>query len=323
MLAATMLLAACGDDDGDGGGGSGEAPKLALLYTIYSDFQTAQEEGISEVIDPLGGSYERFNANFNPQMQIAQCKDAVNSGRFNAIVLQVLDPPTGVPCAQAANEAGIPVIANDTPIGTDANDTEPQVDGVVGGVYITPEDNASSVVEMTKLACEGLNPCNIIAEKASPTDPLTNDPIDAVKEEVPNAEIVGEMVTGYDPGAAAQQMPDLLAANPDANVYLSISDGTALASVPAIDDAGLLGKIRIIGAGGSRQGAKAIADGTLFVTNGNWPKQEGEFMANMAVQAINGDDIDPVFLLQNDVDEPAIITKDNVNEFTPEWGAGG
>jgi ribose transport system substrate-binding protein len=330
------LVAGCGDDDdssdsGDGAASSGtqtekkaaKAPKIAVIYTVSSsDYQGAQEEGITKVVEREGGSFETFNANFDPQKLISDCQDAVSSGRFNAILLQTLAPPLGVPCVTAAKAANIPVVALNGAIGKDANSTEPQVDGVVGGVYSTPDDTAASAVELATEACKDLDPCNIIAEVASPNDPLTNESVAAVAKEVPNAKIVAKFASGFDPGQVAQKMPDLLSAHKDANVFLSIADSSALAAIPALKQAGMLGKVKLLGDGGSREGVKAVADGTMFGSSGNWPRQEGEITAEMAVKAINGEPIDPVGMLQSDIDDPDTLTKDTVGDFKPEWGSG-
>jgi ribose transport system substrate-binding protein len=263
-----------------------------------------------------------FNANFDPQKMAQQCQDAVNSGRYNAILLAAVTPPTGVPCAAAAKAADVPVVTIESQTGKSTEDINPQVPGVVGVVTIPVSANAKAVVQITDAACKGLDPCKIIAEVATPNDPLTNTAVNAVKKETPNAEVVQTISGQYDPSVIAKAFPDALSAHADAQVFLSAADSQALAVVPVLKQAGKLGKIKLIGNGGSRLGAKAIADGTLFGTVGNWPEQQGQIAGKMLTQAVNGQTVDPKGVNGLTIDAPLIVTKDNVGQFKAEWGAG-
>ncbi len=336
VLGVALTAAGCGSGDDDGSTSAGTATgsgtaasttsagkpvDVAYLTYALTDYVQAEEKGLKSVVEPAGGSVTVFNANFDPQKLTQQCQDAVSSGRYNAILLAAVTPPTGVPCATAANAAGIPVATIEGQTGKSNDDINPQVDGVVGVVTIPVSANADAVVEITKDACEGLDPCKIIAEVATPNDPLTNTALNAVKAQLPNADVVQTISGQYDPSVIAKAFPDALSAHPDAQVFLSTADSQALAVVPALKQAGKLGKIKLIGNGGSRLGAKAVADGTLFGTIGNWPQQGGEIAGKMLTQAVNGEAVEPKGVDGLTIDEPLIITKQNVGQFTPEWGA--
>ena len=256
-----------------------------------------------------------------PKKQVQQCQDAIQSGRYNAIVLAPVAPATGIPCVAAAKAASIPVVNLEGVVGQDPNDLEPQVDGVVGSVLLAPIPNAEALTEITRRACEGLDPCRVIVEVATPSDYFTNQVPKMVKEKLPNVEIVQKLAGMYDPSVIAKAFPDALSAHPDADVFLSASDSQALAVVPALKQAGKLGQIALIGNGGSRLGAKAVADGTLFGTAANYPEQMGAAAGQMANQAVNGEPVDPNTIDAMKIDTPLYITKETVKDFTPEWGA--
>jgi ribose transport system substrate-binding protein len=337
-LALAIAAAGCGSsDDGDGAttassgsstataaattGSSEKAANVAYLPYAYTDFLQAEQEGIKEAVTPGGGSVKVFNANFDPQKQIQQCNDAVTSGRYNAIVLAPVEGPSGVPCVTAAKAAGIPVVSIESAVGTDPDDLNPQVDGVVASIVFSPKSNAAKLVKIAKLACQDLDPCNIIAEVATPTDTFTNVAVDEVAKQVPNAKILQKVSGQYDPSVIAKAFPDALAAHPEANVFLSAADSQALAVVPAVKSAGREGEIRLLGNGGSRLGVKGVEDGTLFATVGNWPKQGGVKAGEFAIQAVNGQTIDQPGVDALELDSPDIITKETAKDFTPEWGA--
>ena len=339
IVAAVALAAAgCGSSDDGGstasgtsagtsasttGGAGGKPVKVAYLTYALTDYVQAEEHGLKSVIAPDGGSVTVFNANFDPQKLTQQCQDAVTSGRYNAILLAPVDMATGKPCVAAAKSANIPVVTIETQVGTDPNSIEPQVPGVVGVVTIPQQANADALLGVTEKACAGQDPCKIIAEVANPNDPLTNLVVKTVKDKMPNADIVQVISGQYDPSVIAKAFPDALAAHPDATVFLSAADSQALAVVPALKQAGKLGKVKLIGNGGSRLGAKAIADGTLFGTVGNWPEKHGVAAGKMLTQAVNGEPVQPdaINALEIGKPQPLILTKDNVDQFKAEWGA--
>ena len=327
VVAATLLAAGCGADDAaapsgapaSAGGSADPKVNVAYLSYAYTDYVQAEEEGLKEAVG-AGGSVRVFNANFDAQKLLKDCQDAVSSGRYNAIVLAPVDPATGKPCVAAAAAKDIPVVTVETVVGDDPNALEPQVDGVVGAVAITPDRNAEPLLQLLQQACADVNPCKVIGEVASPSDPLTTRVVERVKE-MPNVELVQTISTGYDPAAVAKAFPDALSANPDAHVFLSIADSQALAVVPALEAAGKTDQVKLIGNGGSRLGAKAVADGVLFGSAGNWPRQMGAKAGQMLQQAVRGETIEQPGVDALALAQPLTLTKETVGEFKPEWGA--
>ena len=327
-VAVVLLAAGCGSDGGSSsnGGesadGSGGTPvNVAYLSYAYTDFVKAEEEGLKEAVEGTGGSVRMFNANFDAQKLLKDCQDAVSSGRYNAILLAPVDAATGRPCVAEAAAADIPVVAIENVVGEDVNELQPQVEGVVGTVAFTPEANSDAILGILEKACADLNPCKVIGEIASPSDVLSATVVKRVKAEMPDVEIVQTFATGYDPALVAKAFPDALAANPDAHVFLSIADSQVLAVLPALEAAGKLGQIKLIGNGGSRLGAKAVADGTMFGTIGSWPAQNGRIAGDMLTKAVNGEEIEEPGVEAATVDEPKLLTKENIDQFEAEWGA--
>jgi ribose transport system substrate-binding protein len=332
------LAAGCGSSDSGGSGStggstgsstgsstaaaadSGKPVNVAYLTYAVTDYVQAEEKGVKSVIDATGGKVTMFNANFDPQKMTQQCQDAVTSGRYDAILIAPVTAPTGVPCVTAAKAANIPVVTIEIQVGTSTETIDPQVPGVVGVVGYPASENGKKIAGLTEQACQGLATCKVIAEVASPNDPVTNVVVDEVKK-VPGVDVVQTISGQYDPSVIAKAFPDALSAHPDANVFVSAADSQALAVVPALKQAGMFGKIKLIGSGGSRLGAKAIADGTLFGTVGNWPEQHGAAAGKMLVQAARGEKVDPVSVDALQVDTPSLVTEETVKEFKPEWGA--
>ncbi|HWH26672.1 MAG TPA: sugar ABC transporter substrate-binding protein [Pseudolysinimonas sp.] len=314
---ALPVLAACAN----GGGNDSKGIRIAFLTYVASDYSGAEKRGIESVVKPAGGSVTMFAANFDPQQQLSQCQDAITSNRFDAIVLAPVSSTTGVPCVKAAEAAGIPVGTLETAVGEDGFTLKPQVKGVVAVAASTRKSILDSAVGLVSRACGDTDPCKVIAEVASPADPYTNLVADGVEKELgPQVQIVQRFSSGYDPGEVARQLPDILSAHPDATVFMSAADSSALAALPAIKDAGRADTLKILGSGGSSEGAAAVADGTIFATSGNWPQQYGAFLATALTQAVHGEKVTHSELDNFTADKPQFITKDTVSEYKPEWG---
>lgn len=335
MLVTTVVMglgafiAGCGSDDDNKSSGSGSSTatenkpvKMAALFgTNLTDYQKAQMKGLNDALGPNNGSVEEFVADFDPAKQQQQCIDAINSGRFNVIALNALDAPLGVPCARAAAAKDIPVLALFIPIGKDPEGLEPQVDGVVGGVIGTPSQNAADRVEQVKQACEGIDPCEVIAEQGTANDSFSNVPINEVAK-LPNVKIVAKFVGNYDPTQVAKNLPDLLNANRGADVFLASSDDSAVAAITVLEKAGLTDKVKNLGSGAKVQGLEAVKAGTIWSDTGDSPQDQGKAIAKMAQQAVNGEDVNPHSVKVADLVKVRVITKDNVDGVPAQWGAG-
>jgi ribose transport system substrate-binding protein len=288
VVLAAAVAAGCGsNDDVDKRAGGDKVVKIAFLTNLYTDYVQAIEQGLNDGVKQNGGSVKVFNAAFDPQKMSQQCLDVIASGRYNAIVINPIDHPSMVPCVKAAAAAKLPVGNSEITIGTDpkrAYDIHPQVDGVVAAIIVSVQSSAAIQASLVKQACVGKDPCEVIAEIAAPSEPFTNDSVDIVEDQVPNVKIVARVATMVDPAAVTKAMPDLLSAHPGADVFLAVADSSALAALAAVKDARMEGKIVLIGGGGSRAGAKAVAAGTLFGSVGSFPRQAGRQMGESMVE---------------------------------------
>jgi ribose transport system substrate-binding protein len=318
LVGVATAATGCGSDD-EKASGSDKPANVAYLTYANADYQQAQEAGMKAGVKPSGGTIKLFNSNFDPTVQQKQCTDAVSSGRYNVIVLTPITPPTGVPCAKAAKAAGIPVVQFEAVVGKDVNDIKPQADGVEGSVAISPDSAAPFTAELAKQACAEKNPCNVILD--SVPGEVFGEAVTKAVTGIDGVKIVQKINSNFDPSQIQKVVPDALSAHPDVDVVLFMSDSQALAAVPVIKAAGMSDTVKVIGGGGSRAGAAAVTDGSLFGTVGAWPFQTGKAAGEMAVKAANGEKIDPIAIDGQVIDSPQVVTRDTVDEFKPEWGA--
>ncbi|HWH25129.1 MAG TPA: sugar ABC transporter substrate-binding protein [Pseudolysinimonas sp.] len=316
------ILAACSSGSGGGSTSGGDKVNIAYLTYIVTDYQNAAKRGMTSVIKGGGGKVTVFSANFDPQTQLSQCNDAITSGRYNAIVISPIDPASAAPCVKAADAAGIPVVTYETSVGTDPYSLKPQVPGVIAAISTPLKTSTDGLGELMIAACGDADPCRVVGEVASGADVFSNQIMDALaKKYGSKVDIVQRIATGYDPAQVTTALPDVLSAHPDVNVFVALTDSTALAAVPTLKTAGLEKKVKLVGIGGSTEAVDAIKDGTLFGSLSNWPFQYGAAAAKALTQSVKGEKVDPVGINMLTIDKPLLITPTTVDEFTPEWGA--
>ncbi|MFT3865161.1 MAG: sugar ABC transporter substrate-binding protein [Solirubrobacterales bacterium] len=326
--AVALVAAGCGSSSSGSSTsaeGGGQAVKAALLLYTINDYTSVEKEGVEKGLGEVGGEVaQTLSANFNPQEESAQCQDAITSERFNVLIVDPVDSPSAVPCAQQAGAAGLKVIALENPIGPSRTEVEPQLAEVQGSAIIEPLEDAENTFKLVKSACEGVSKCRWVAEIGTKSSPLDSTKLKYFEEhvgEAPNIELTQVVEGKYDPGETAKVTPDVLAADPDVDVYTFESDTNAVAAIPAVEAAGLQGQVKLIGDGGSRAGVKAIAAGKMYGSVAAFPLTNGEVVAKMAIEALEGKAIAEPGVSMFSLGGPIDLTKANVSRYTSQWGA--
>lgn len=245
-----------------------ESKKLSIGFFGFAkanSFALASYDGVEEYAKAHNATAEFVDPNFDAQTQVNQLQDAVTSKRYDIIIVQANDGTAVVPPIKAAVAAGITVVVEFTPIGTDYSTTKPQVPGTITLIN-TPVENGVALGNMGIEACKSknLNPCNVAYLEGFKTLPLDNARTKAVLDTVgadPSVKVVADVEGGYTQDAGRKAMQDILQAHPDVNVVMGSSQAIAGA-------AGLTkGKdIMLIGNGGSRQAIDAVKSGQWYGT---------------------------------------------------------
>ena len=297
-----------------------KVPRIAFLVGVVdSTYTPAQKRGLEE---GSGGEITLFNPDFDPTTQLRQCQDAITSKRYDAIVITPLDNATSVPCAKAAQTAGIPLIVDGTAIGKDPDELQPQAEGVLGSVIWRPETAGEYTWNLIAKVCPGQEKCKVLIEVSYISDPLFKGEIDYVKKksEGTGIEIAAIYESQYDPAQTTAKLRDLLVAHPDVKIVTFVADPTAMAGSRVIKSLGMQGQIKGIAQGGTKDGAAAVKSGELFATLSVLPFSVSRIEGAMALKAINGEPIEPKGIDAYAVGNTAgPVTMENVDQYKPEW----
>lgn len=293
-----------------------------LSASSANTWLTVSAAEMQKVADANGITITEFDAQFDPAKQTAQFQDAIASGKYDGIMLVSINGPGAIPDVEAAIAAGIEVVILNQVVGTDLKTSDPQVDGIAASVMAAPFRSGEREGALTVKACEGIDPCEVVfiyGIKGIPLDDALRAGFDEVIAAHANIKVVAEgegKYLGPDGGIAAIQ--DILQINDHFHVVVGADQSIQGAAI-ALADAGMAGKVKLIGLGGSKPAIDGITDGSWFGGVYGAPGDEGrlamEAMVDALVNKNHQGGIDPL----KTIPDEGLITKDNVAKFSPQW----
>lgn len=210
----------------------------------------------------------------------------------SAIVLNPCDKSSIGPAIKKANDAGIPVFTNDLAyVGTEGKVIcHVATDNLQGGRLAGDA--------MVKLLGESGGNVAIIhfpqAESCQLRVQGFKEKIDAhnAKPGADQIVVVSETDGGGMRDEGFNAAKDALEANPDLAAFFAINDPSALGAYAALELAGKVDQVKIIGFDGELAGKQAIRDGKIVCDPIQYPDQIGAKTIEMMMKHFAGDDIE-------------------------------
>jgi ribose transport system substrate-binding protein len=341
VLASVVAFAAAGcgsSDNGDSGSTSGGSPgststtggssdkpvKIALLQSGLFEYARVNLAGARDAATKDGNaSVDIFSAEFDPQKQLQQCRDAITKG-YDALLIFPVSNAGIVPCVKDAADNGVKVGSLDTPLGPDYTSTKIQVPGVTAMVIEPITEDAKTAVDMAAKACGDTDPCNIVIAVGDPASSFSAEKMKAEKaliEQNPKMKLLGTPTAGYaDPAKGFAAGRDILTAYPDVDVIIGDTDATVRGIERAVKEDGKIGQVQLIGDGGSQYAADAIADGRWYGSVLYMPRTTARVAADYLIKAARGEDVPPVTTVAELSPTKAMaLTKAELDQFKPEY----
>jgi len=293
-------------------------------FAAANGFAQATWAGVQEAAAEMCATARFFDPNFDSAMQVAQIQDAITSGEYQAFVIQSNDGNSVVPVVEEAVAAGIVVVGEFTPIGTDYDSIEPQVEGMTSYVGTSIVDNGEGLAELGVMACAELavDPCNVAYLQGFRSLPLDNARTEAVLaglEAAEGVEVVASPEGGYTQASGLAAAQDVLQANPDVNVIIGSSQAI-LGAEQALEDAGLTG-VALIGNGAPRQAVAAVKEGRWFAIWADAEMSAGKEATSVAIRAARGEEV-PASVDTTKLLPTPLGTKENLpDDFEGQWDA--
>lgn len=294
LALVALLAAACGGGGGSPSGGSGEESNKHLNVAFFgfaaaNSFAQATWAGVKKATKEMDASAQFFDGAFSGTTQVTQMKDALVSSKYDVWVVQANSGSAVMPQVQEAVSKGITVVVEFTPVGTRYDTAKPQVDGVISIVDV-PTHNGKVLGELGINACGQRDPCRVAYLQGDPSLPLDNARTEAVLKELSTSsavQIVAKPVGGYTQDQGRKVGQDLTVAHPDVDVI--IGSAQAIEGVQLVlQQKGKLGKVKVVGNGGSIQAVNGVKSGEWFATYYIPEKTEGYLAAKYGLKHARG-----------------------------------
>jgi ribose transport system substrate-binding protein len=283
----------------------GEDAFIGVIACTYeTEYHSTVAESAEEYAEELGLNVETFDSEINVDRQITGIENFVNDGAA-VIVLCLFDPPSVQSALEEAVDEGVMIVQY---AGRQLAD--------IGGVTISVEDEDMGLAageyaaELINEELDGEANVAILDYPDIANVVIRADAIrEAVEEDAPDAEIVGNYLGGTAENGLTS-METALIEHPDINVVVSINDAGALGAMQALENAGR-DDVIIVGIDAETQAIELIEEGTMYRgTVDTSPARTGEMTINAAVKLLVGAEIPqniavPVTLVTADMEEDA------------------
>lgn len=340
MMVALLLAAACGGADGggeqeedvaatgapedsaegtEGQEPAGEGDSLTIGVSnlgLSFPFPASIGEGIEAAAEELGVEIVALDAGGDADKQSNDVQDLVAQG-VDGVLLLPVDSGVAEGIVDGLVEAEIPVVAVASQVGDPAErDIADVYDGLVA---LVTQAEVEAGVKAGELAVDVLPDGGQVAivEGAAGFAEVQTRAVgfEEVLEGADAAfEIVARQPGDWVPDAAEAACQNMLASNPDIDLFYAQSDDMSVGCAQAIEAAG--SEAVTIGIGGSQLGVDAIEDGGVVGTVCYKPVDMGELAMQTLYDHLTGETTETEQFITY---ETPAITADNVADCEPQW----
>ena len=275
-----------------------------MVQDMSNPFFSAMERGAKRAAKSIGATVNTQDAQLDLANQNTQIDAFIQQG-VNLIVTSAVDESGIEPAIARAKQAGIIVIAVDTP--AKGADAVVMTDAVQAG-------EKSCDYLFTKLGGQG----NVLLVDGTPIQTII-DRINGCKKvakKYPGIKIVGQQASKNDRASGLMVTTDMLTANPGVKGIFGMNDPSALGAVLAVEQAGKSSNIIVTGVDGSPEGvAELKRKGSPFIgTATQNPGAMVEKAVAIASDMLNGKQPAEKTILIPSV----LVTRDSVGQY-PGW----
>ncbi len=269
--------------------GSAQEPvRVGLITkTETNPFFVKMKEGAQAKADELGielltaaGSFDGDN-----QSQVTAIENMVSAG-VQGILITPSDTRAIVPAIERAREAGVVVIALDTPTDPqDATDALFATDNFQAGLLIGQYAKAAMGDTAPVIATLDLAPgitVGILRHNGFLAGYGLADADASTPDLVTAPEVVCSQDTQGDQTQGQTAMENCLTANPDINLVYTINEPAAFGAYTALRNAGLEDEVLVVSVDGGCAGVRGVVDAQIAATSQQYPLR----MAELGVQAV-------------------------------------
>ncbi len=301
-LTFTMVLTGCGQEAKQDGKKDDDKIVIGLsMNTQTNPFFVDVKDGVQKAADEHGIELHITDAQDDPAIQMKDIENLITK-QPDAIIIDTCDSDAIVASVEACNDAGIPVFTMDREsnggdvvahIGYDAVKS-----GKIAGQYLVDTlQGKGNIVEI-----QGIMGTNVAKNRS--------EGFNTVMKENPGMKIVATQVANFDRAQAMSVMENILQANSKIDGLYCANDEMLLGALEAIEAAGRLEEITMIGCDAIDETMEVIKNEKVEATIAEPPFFLGKAILNTAYDYLQGKDVEKSVILDNE-----LVTKENVNEI--------
>lgn len=270
-----MSVASVAAEDGKIKIGVSIADQANVFYIdILDGMKSALKEGDELIV---------MDAAFDPAKQISDIEDMIQQD-VDVMLIDPVDSKGIQASLEACKEAGIPIITYNSPV----DDTESVVSNVASDNFMAGQLIGEALAEALDYKGEVVmltyNVAKVCLDRAEGF-------IDAISK-YPDIKIVDsqEIQPGVD--TALPVMENMLQAHPRLSGVFALNDPSAIGCAAAVESAGLLDSIKIVGVDGSSEGKIAISEGKMLASAAQHPIEIGSLSIETAYKVLSGEEVE-------------------------------
>lgn len=328
IAALSIALTACGTTQGGGQEGPVDdvtSAHIEVLQPGVHPYVAATDVGIQAEVKAQGlTSVTTSQSNYDPTQEVAAINNAIAKGA-KAIITAPNSSTGVVPALTQAIDAGICVVSMTNAPGETTSEQFPGLKAYIGW------DEFENGQYMGRALAEGMGGSgNVVVINGVADNSIARDRVagaeDVFSSEYPGITVLDSKPADWDSAKARSLMQDYIQRfGDDVDGVLVVSNNMGTAAADAIEESPLKGTVTIVSSGGQQQYIDYIKAGKVYATTPELPVTEGKIAVQQAVACLEGD-TEQVFINEIDLpgmsdfaDDGYVITKDNVDKFTPEW----
>ncbi len=294
LLLCVLILGGCGGGERQGQqvqskrAGAGVTIGVSLLTRTHPFYQDL-EAGLRAAAAQHGYEVIVQAGEFDVARQKDQVEDFIVR-KVNAMIICPCDSKSIGTSIQAANRAGIPVFTADIAVLAEGAQVVCHVasDNVAGG----------------RLAAQAMNTALGGRGKVAIIDhPEVESVIQRVRgfeeqlAQQPDLQIVAKLSGRGTKDMAFRTAEDILQAHPDLDGFFGINDDSALGALAAVEKAGKLGRVKIVGFDAVPEARRAIGEGKIFADVIQQPRVIGTRTVEAIAAYMTGEAVPPAILI--------------------------
>lgn len=280
-------------------------PKIALVQINQQAlFFNQMNEGAKKAADAAGAELVIFNANNDPAAQNNAIETYVNE-KVNGIIVVAIDTNGVMPAVEAADKAGIPVVAVDAILPDGPQKAQIGVDNEAAGRLIGEHFLKYMDADMGGKATLG-----IVGALNSTIQNIRQKGFEEVVKANSNVTMAGVADGRNVQENALAASENLITANPNLTALYATGEPALLGVVAAVESQGKQDQVKVVGWDLTAQAIKGIDAGYVVGVIQQDPAGMGAAAVDSLIKVINGGTVE-----KNIAVPVTIVTKENVEPY--------